>query len=315
LENLMQEHDVIKQDIELLKDNHSVFSEIDKWEKQSITKIQVAAEQTRADLRAIFEQSNEQFSRTCQAIATKLRSAREAENFSEIDLNRWTEQLNELKSQTKSLSMIHTVEDNTSGIHFIKVEQDNTINSHKKSKESLSSKISLSSRIEEKFAEGNGLATIDDEGLRVRHIDTDFKFVYFRGQRLYLDGRHTMRFKVEQSTNSCNIFIGICSSNIGVGQIIYYLTIVAGWFNNMDVWQHGRCVKNTKLQGSKNAEIKTNDTFQFILDCDNKQIELLHERTNKKYTMVVDLVQAPLPWKILLALGRKNDCVKILPNN
>ncbi|CAF3874482.1 unnamed protein product [Rotaria sp. Silwood1] len=251
----MQEHDLIQQDIELSIDNDLLLKEIDKWEQESMKKIQLAAEKVRTDLKQILESSNNQILKTCRNVASKLLSAREAETFSEIDLKRWTEQLNELKSQIKLLPMIHIVEDN---------------------------------KIEERFIEGNGLAIIEDGGLRIKHIDSDHKFIFFRGQKSYTNGCHTLQFKIEHSTGSYDTFIGISSSDINLRQIMYHLTVVASWFNTTEVWLHGRCIKNTKLQGSKNDEIKTNDIIQLTIDCENKQIELFHERTNKKPRIIVD---------------------------
>ncbi|CAF1451964.1 unnamed protein product [Rotaria sp. Silwood1] len=312
LENIMQEHDLIQQDIRLTIDNDLLLKEIDKWEKESIRKIQITADKIRIDLKEIFECSNNEILKTCRNIASKLLYAREAENFSEIDLKKWTEQLNELKLQIKSLSMLHIIEDHNSPIYLIEIKQNNTINKSIRNKELLSSTLR---KIEDRFIEGNGLAIIENDGLCIKHIDSDHKFIYFRGQKSYINGYHTLKFKIEQSTGSYNTFIGICSSDINLRQIMYHLTVVVGWFNTTEVWQHGRCIRNTKIQGSKNDEIKTNDIIQLIIDCENKQIELFHERTNKKHKVIVDSNQAPLPWKILLALRRKNDCVKILPNN
>ncbi|CAF1440755.1 unnamed protein product, partial [Rotaria sp. Silwood1] len=39
----MQEHDLIQQDIELSIDNDLLLKEIDKWEQESMKKIQLAA--------------------------------------------------------------------------------------------------------------------------------------------------------------------------------------------------------------------------------------------------------------------------------
>ncbi|CAF5192682.1 unnamed protein product, partial [Rotaria sp. Silwood1] len=109
-------------------DNDLLLKEIDKWEKESIRKIQITADKIRIDLKEIFECSNNEILKTCRNIASKLLYAREAENFSEIDLKKWTEQLNELKLQIKSLSMLHIIEDHNSPIYLIEIKQNNTIN-------------------------------------------------------------------------------------------------------------------------------------------------------------------------------------------
>ncbi|CAF5089559.1 unnamed protein product, partial [Rotaria sp. Silwood1] len=185
-----QEHDLIQQDIGLSIDNDLLLKEIDKWEQESMKKIQLAAEKVRTDLKQILEK---------------------------IDLKRWTEQLNELKSQIKLLSMIHIVEENKSPVYLIEIKQTNNVNTYIKNKELLSFK-----RIEERFIEGNGLAIIEDGGLRIKHIDSDHKFIYFRGQKSYTNGCHTLQFKIEHSTGSYDTFIGISSSDINLRQIMYH---------------------------------------------------------------------------------------------
>jgi hypothetical protein len=316
LENIMQEHDCIQQDIIVHRNDNYLFEQIDKWEKESITKIQIAAENARTDLRQTLQSSDERLTRACRDIATKLRSAREAENFSEIDLTRWTQQLNELKLQIKSQAMIYIPEDSSSGIHFIRIKQGNYANALIKNKDLSSVKASSSTRIRERFGEVNGLAIVEDGGLSIKHNDNDFRYIYSRGHQIYSEGRHTVKFRANKCAGSCNLFIGICSSSIGLRLIIYHLTIVAGWFSNNEVWQHGvRANNSTELHGYKNDDIKTNDVFELTLDCDKKQIELFRERTNKRHIINVDLDKTPFPWSILLALRRKGDCIQILPSN
>ena len=102
LDGIMQEHDLLQQELEQSSIDNSLLQQIDKWEKESITKIQVAAEAARADLQQILDKSKEQISKTCHDIAINLRSSREADDFSENDLNRWMEQLKELKLEITS---------------------------------------------------------------------------------------------------------------------------------------------------------------------------------------------------------------------
>jgi hypothetical protein len=315
LEHIMQEHDCIQQDILLQKDNHPSFEQIDQWEKESIMKIQEIAEKARIDLRQILQTSNERLTKTCRDIAMNLRSAQEAENFSEVDLTRWTQQLNDLKSQIQSPSLIDIPKENDSSIHFIKINQDNTTNAFIKCKDVLSLKTSSAAMIRERFVETNGLAIIDDDGLRIKHNDRDLKYIYCRGHELYSQGRHTVKFRVEKCAGSCNLFIGISSSSIGLQLLIYHLTVVVGWFSNNAVWQHETRSKNAELHEYNNDDIKTNDVFELILDCEKKQIELFRERTNTRQTIQIDTDKSPFPWCILLALRRKDDCVRILPSN
>ncbi|CAF1253462.1 unnamed protein product [Rotaria sordida] len=81
LDNIMQEHDLLQQELAQpsLKKNH-LLNKIDKWEKDSITKIQVAAETARKTLQELLEQSKKSLSKTCHNITENLRPVNLEEN-------------------------------------------------------------------------------------------------------------------------------------------------------------------------------------------------------------------------------------------
>ncbi|CAF3468474.1 unnamed protein product [Rotaria sp. Silwood2] len=105
LDNIMQEHDLLQQELAQpsLKKN-PLLKKIDKWEKDSIAKIQVAAETARKTLQELLEQSKERLSKTCRDITENLRASQEADDFSENDLQRWKKQLKELQLEITSPS-------------------------------------------------------------------------------------------------------------------------------------------------------------------------------------------------------------------
>ena len=80
------------------------------------------------------------------------------------------------------------------------------------------------------------------------------------------------------------------------------------------VYQHGRCTTNYKIYGYQSSKIETDDILHLILDCDNKQIKLFHERRNTTCTLPVNVNLAPFPWQYLVVLDVPGDSVKILPN-
>src|SRR5689334_1954081 len=63
LDEIMQEHDLLRQELSRSSDEHFLLEQINKWEKESITKIQIAAEAARADLREMIEKTKEQLSK------------------------------------------------------------------------------------------------------------------------------------------------------------------------------------------------------------------------------------------------------------
>lgn len=312
LENIMQEHDCIQQDILVEKNNLELFQQIEQWEKESIIKIQMVAEKTRIDLRQILENSNKEITNTCRDIAAKLRSAREEENFSEIDLTHWNQKLEQLKLQIKSQAMICIPENNEFSIQFISIKQNDTANTLIEHNDVLLPQTVLPVNIQERFEKVNGLAIIEDEGLSLKHNDKDFKYIYCHGRQLYNQGRHTIRFKIDKCTDSCNFFVGICPSTIILRLSIYHHSLIAGWFSNAEVRQHGARSHSNEASRDIDENMKVNDIFELTLDCDIQQIELFYERINKKKILNVDINKTPLPWYILLALFRTDDCIRIL---
>ena len=101
LENIMQEHDLTQQNINPSINNDVWSKKIEEWEIESTKKILSVTPRARVDLQQILENFNKQFTKMCQDISVKLISARKANNFSEVGLNRWIEHLNELRLQKK----------------------------------------------------------------------------------------------------------------------------------------------------------------------------------------------------------------------
>jgi hypothetical protein len=312
LDGIMQEHDLLQQELGQSSIDNSLLKQINIWEKESITKIQVTAEAARADLQQIFDGSKEQTSKACHDIADNLRSSRDADDFSEDDLNRWMEQLNELKLEITSPPSIKLVEDKHSPIHLIKIKQS-SFKSKKpeKSKQTSVLKTPALSVAQETFSQVFSGATLYEEGSVAQHTDPHLEYVHILGERLYSQGRHVIRFKIEYGEAVYNIFFGCISSRVTNNEIRYGSSASTGWFGYNEVYQNGIVDRRSHYDSN---EIKTNDTLSLTFDCEKHQIELYHERKNKTYKLQIDIEKAPFPWRLLVVLYHFNDCVRILPN-
>ena len=180
LDGIMQEHDLLQQELTRSSDEHVLLQKINKWEKESITKIQVAAEAARADLREMIENSKKQLSRSCHDIAVNLRSSREADDFSENDLNRWTQQLKELKLEVISPSSVQLIEDERSVIRLITIRDRG---SEKKvlikNKNDSSSKYAATPVTQERFSKViGGDGRINEEGLLATCASNDLGIIH-----------------------------------------------------------------------------------------------------------------------------------------
>jgi hypothetical protein len=304
LENLMQDHDLLQQDIGHISDEYFYLQKIDKWERESIKKIQIAAETARVDLRRKFDKSTRRLTKISRDIASDLHSSRKTDDFSEKDLTRWMQQLNDLRSDIKSSYSLHLIEDQQSPISLVTIASNYSRDTHKNQ---------LKLNPDECFSQVTHSASIENNGMTVKHTGRDLDHAHILGKKFYSQGRHTTRFNISQSASPYIIFFGCISSERKQKLINYTSSFVVGWFGYNEIYQHGIWNNNLTMHGYDSSEIETNDILHLTFDCDQKQIELYHERLNKTHKLVVNIEKAPFPWQILVVLVHEDDCVKILP--
>jgi hypothetical protein len=241
-----------------------------------------------------------------QSINFDLNASWKADDFSENDLKKWMKQLNELRGEIKAAYSIQLIENQQAPIYPILVTDHpfrNQLNNNK-----------TSNLIQQEcFIKATNSASIENNGLIVKHLGPNSDYAHILGKRLYSKGRHTTRFKIQQSTLPYSIFFGCISSEIPQKSINYNSSAVVGWFGYNEIYQHGIWNNNSTLHGYDSNEIETDDIIQLTFDCDQRCIELFHERLNKTYRLAVNIEKAPFPWQILVVLLHADDCVKILP--
>jgi hypothetical protein len=315
LDVIMQEHDLLQQELGQSSIDNSLLKQINKWEKESITKIQVAAEAARADLVESLDRSKKQLSKACQDIAVNLRTSREADDFSENDLDRWIEQLKELKMEFTSLPSIKLIEDEHGAIPLIAIKSNRfTEKTSAKSDKSSIPTYSVGRIVQERFSQAFGTVALEDEGFVARRVGRGWEYVSILGEQLYSHGRHMVRFLIKFDKNLHHIYFG-CISSLASGKTLDHSSSFAvGWFGCNQIYQHGVRKGNYEKTRYDSSEIRSNDILHLIFDCEKRQIELFHERTNKINILSVNLDSAPFPWQLLIVLTAQDDCVRILPN-
>ena len=315
MEGIKQEHDLIQQELRQPSAKHSLMKSIDKWEKDSIVKIQTTADTARTELRQMIEDSKERLSNACYNIIENLRSTREIGEFCENDLLKSMQQLKQLKMKIPSPLSVNLIEDKKSVIHLMTIQGTDFMNKDlEKNKIYSISKRIQTSDTQERFSKAIGPVTISEGGLLARHNGQHSTVGYILGDELYSKGRQTIRFKIEHSHMPYNIFFGCISSQASSSKLHYDSPSVAGWFGNNEVHHHGICNKNTQMHGYDSHRIETYDVLSLTFDCDEKLLELYPERTKKIHELAVDLNKAPLPWQLLVVLTYGNDSVRILYN-
>jgi hypothetical protein len=101
---------------------HPLIQQIDEWERASINKIQQTAEEAR---QMLFQHTTEHIKQVevkLNKLTDELREKREDNDFFEIDLYRWKEELTRLVEQLDKPSNIHLRHDSTPLITKISID-------------------------------------------------------------------------------------------------------------------------------------------------------------------------------------------------
>ena len=72
-------------------------------------------------------------------------------------------------------------------------------------------------------------------------------------------------------------------------------------------------VASGKFQKYKETNVLVaGDELTLILDCDEPQILLQHQKTKRLCQLPVQLEKCPFPWKLIIGLSNFNDCIRIV---
>jgi hypothetical protein len=139
MKSVSQEHDLLQRDLSQENMTHPFLSRINDWEQKSIDKIKIAAEGARADLRKYLNHIKEQIKTSLYQVTNNIQSSRQADDYTEIQLNKWIQQLKELRMMLENPSTIEILDDNQTeqSIHLIQLQHNGTY-----SKYSLTQEIS-----------------------------------------------------------------------------------------------------------------------------------------------------------------------------
>ena len=268
--------------------SHPLVKQIDEWEKQSIFKIQEKAKELRQNLFQLTSMHNDELSKKLRLLAEQLNENRESDNFIEADLRQWKNNLEDLKA---SLTSHRTF----------------SLNQHDDSP--LVQNLSIILTIEnEVFGQVIGNTVQIEQQGQVAIQDTSYYYTEIRGKNEYASGHHKIRLCIEQSINSWT-FLGINSKSSPLQNASYNSKSTNGWTNNNYFWLNGKCEPN---RSTSCIEMKSNDVISLMLDCDNRKISMINERTNARYELVVNIDHCPFPWQLHVNLYEANSRVRIL---
>ncbi|CAF1278487.1 unnamed protein product [Didymodactylos carnosus] len=128
LDNVVYEHDMLKQQLEMpnANDSHRLLKQVDKWKNGSIDKIHLLAFQCRTDLIKLLDKNKDKLTDRFLKITNRVRKGRDDEDYDERDLSKWMNELKELKDELIEPSNVRVEEDKqqSSWIQKIRIHED-----------------------------------------------------------------------------------------------------------------------------------------------------------------------------------------------
>jgi hypothetical protein len=104
------------------RQENPLFSQIDVWEHDTIAKIAQTAQRARDDLRQLLDELNNRMKIIFNQFNNQIQTGRQTENYTEIELNQWNEQLMNIKKRIETPCDIELIPDKDSPpIHLIKI--------------------------------------------------------------------------------------------------------------------------------------------------------------------------------------------------
>jgi hypothetical protein len=295
-----------------------LLDEIDVWQREAIRRIQIKADQARQDLTERLEQSKSDARVSMEEMHVEVMKCRQCDDFTERDLKRWNEQLEEIRRQVQASSMlISTWTKTTSDNDDPMVTSKRTVMDPSRRMEKEMSSNEKRTRTtkdvvsKERFDEIDGKAMLSEEGVVVTGgLASILSQAIVYGRHRYATGKHSIRFRVEKIGGG-RLFFGIVreveSVSRSTSEKQASSSSLYGW------WDLNEMVMNGRTQTTKYRSLMTSgDEVLMMIDCDQKQIQLEHQRTKRLATLKVDVCRCPLPWKLVVRLQSAGDSIRIL---
>jgi hypothetical protein len=125
------------------------------------------------------------------------------------------------------------------------------------------------------------------------------------GTRNYSAGIHRIRLRLEKGTT--NTLMGICSQNQPpTGPSFYDKPTTHGWFT------HGSVITNGQGSHPGWPQVNENDILELTINCNERSLSILNERSRAQNSMQVNINGAPFPWCVLVLLYHKDSRLSLV---
>ena len=311
MDDLNNQYKACEQNLDQDPNAHPAMAAIYAWERKSMRKVQEIAEKARESLLQSIETTKATIQRSLSTITAEFHAHENADNYTETDLQRWTNQLVDIRVSLEKMTSICLVEDKkpSTSIGTLKIREQSqpstpvplvTVPKTKTYSIQPSTKAP-----QEQFVRIFGQCKLSEENLVATQASYRAGLSQISGINEYSSGRHSIRFLVERKGVK-NIFIGIHSPLAQVTATNFDST-VHGW------WNLDYMIISGQSEGIYDKEIlQTGDQVTLTLDCDRRQILLEHHRTSRLVQLPIELTVCPFPWKLLVRLLIAEDSLRIL---
>lgn len=290
---LINEHDQLQNTVNqqtTSPNSHSLMTQIDQWEKQSIVQIQQKAIVLRQQLLQLTADHLNELSKKLRQLSDKLKEAQEEDSYVETDLQDWKKSLNYLKENLISPSTFSITQHDRNSL-----VQDITLNMIEK--DDLFEQVS------------DTKVRIGEDGKLASHDASTNCAVEIRGKNEYSTGCHTILLQIEECTGW--MFTGINSKSTPLQNQSYNSKSAYGWSSNNYLWKNGN---GQSITSAPSFQLKKSDLVSLVLDCDARKVCVINQRTDGKYELDIDIELCPFPWQLHVVLYERNNRVRILPS-
>ena len=311
--------DRLRKDANLENFSRPLLSKIDKWEKESIEKIRKTANAVRNDIQKWFVETKAELETPLRQISDEMQKSKTTQDYTEINFQRWGEQLRELNEKLEQHPMIDYLEESTRStndkdiIYLLKTrdyrdrsrsfDTSGTLNLSEQNHEQVQEMDSLE---REKFSEVLGSIVLSENDHIASYSGPWIGNASVSGINLYSTGTHHLHFRVMEKFYD-SPFFGIINGSQKLSERIFDCQSMNGW-KNFDF----RVVNGIEEREGRDRIIRPGDDVTLTLDCERRQLLFKHHRTGRLLQLSIDIRLCPFPWKLLIVLRRRGDSVRLL---
>ena len=303
MDSISQDYDLFRRDMDTDNHPHSLLSRIDAWERESVMRIQQAAEKARRDLREMIGQSKQELKSSMDQLSKEIQSNRESEDYTEDDLTKWIDQLDKYRQDLSRLGDAYLIGDDSEASKILLVKV------HNKKHDRSSNPIHLVNA-RETFSEGNQRITVSKDGLvAVSSGLRAGEHAAVLGTSYYSTGTHYIRFRIEEQWGDLRFGI-VSPSTTNHTPIFTSIKDVNNWYSD-SILDEGNLFRPFRRGDS----FQDGNEVELMIDCQGKEIFLGHNGSTSILPLSVDLQRYPLPWKIIVVFSHQDNRVRILPRS